>query len=109
MLCSSSLSSAFRSNNIPEINDLLIHEPHRGHGYGKQLIATFEQIAKDLGYSKIGLGVGLYKDYGRAQRLYIQMGYIPDGNGITYKNEYVIADEFYPVDDDLLYWLTKNL
>ena len=29
----------------------------------------------------VGIGVGLYEDYGPAQRLYIKRGYIPDGKG----------------------------
>jgi len=37
------------------------------------------------------------------------MGYQPDGNGITYKGAWVVPGEQYPVDDDLLFWLTKTL
>lgn len=44
-----------------------------------------------------------------AQKLYCKLGYISDRNGITYKNEYVIAGKEYPVDDDLILWLIKKL
>ncbi len=27
----------------------------------------------------VGLGVGLYSDYGAAQRIYVRRGYLPDG------------------------------
>ena len=57
----------------------------------------------------VGIGVGLYPDYGSAQRLYIKRGYIPDGRGATYNNESVVAGKAYPVDDDLLLWLTKKV
>jgi hypothetical protein len=35
--------------------------------------------------NRVGLGVELCADYGPAQMLYIKKGYIPDGNGVTYK------------------------
>ena len=59
-------------------------------------------------HKQIGIGVGLYKDYGFAQKLYVRMGYIPDGNGITYNYQPVKAGDSYPVDDDLLLWFKKD-
>ncbi len=61
------------------------------------------------GYEYIGLGVGLYKDYGSAQRLYIKNGYIFDGNGLMYNNTEVKPGNDVFVDDDLLLYLTKRL
>lgn len=101
--------SQFKIENIPEINDVVIDAEYHGLGIGYALIQSFEQGAKELGYKKIGLAVGLYKDYGKAQRLYAKMGYIPDGAGITYHNQPVVPGDSYPVDDDLLLWLTKAL
>eukprot|EP00792_Barthelona_sp_PAP020_P000405 TRINITY_DN10637_c0_g1_i1.p1 TRINITY_DN10637_c0_g1~~TRINITY_DN10637_c0_g1_i1.p1 ORF type:complete len:75 (-),score=8.61 TRINITY_DN10637_c0_g1_i1:232-456(-) len=60
-------------------------------------------------YTHIGLGVGLYKDYGNAQRLYVKRGYVLDGNGIVYKNEQVVPGSQVTVDDDLLLYLIKPL
>ncbi len=57
----------------------------------------------------VGLGVGLYKDYGNAQRLYFKLGYCPDGNGISYNYETVPQGNSVPVDDDLCLWLIKNI
>jgi hypothetical protein len=37
------------------------------------------------------------------------MGYAPDGHGVTYKCTSVVPGETYPVDDDLIFWLTKPL
>lgn len=66
-------------------------------------------MARKEGYQEVGIGVGLYKDYGTAQRLYVQMGYIPDGMGVTYKSSYITPREQYPVDDDLIFWMKKSL
>ena len=38
-----------------------------------------------------------------------QLGYTPDGKGITYKHNAVIPGEKYPIDDDLILWLIKPL
>jgi len=100
---------SFKSSGIPEIHDVWISEEHRGHGFGKQLICHLERIAQKESYPSVGLGVGLYKDYGRAQRLYTQLGYVPDGLGVTYKYNPVVPGDSYPVDDDLVIWLKKDL
>ena len=97
----------FRSKKIPEINDLLIAKEYRRQGYGEALITALEIIAKEHGFKIIGLGVGLYQDYGSAQRLYFKLGYVPDGMGISYKDCTVVPGNKYLVDDDLLLWLTK--
>lgn len=100
---------AFRNHKIPEINDLLIAKEHRKLGYGTSLIASLEMIAKNAGYKTMGIGVGLYQDYGNAQRLYFKLGYIPDGNGVSYQDHLVVPGNKYPVDDELILWLTKKL
>lgn len=101
--------SYFRDKKIPEIQDLWIDEAHRNAGFGTMLIKHVESFAKEKGYNQIGLGVGLYKDYGAAQQLYPKLGYVPDGFGVTYKTKFVKPGESYPIDDDLILWLTKTL
>ncbi len=96
-------------SNIPEICDVWIHEKHRRCGLGKKLIAWLEQLARKQGYSEIGIGVGLYADYGPAQKLYFELGFVPDGHGITYKYKPTTAGEPYLLDDDLILWLKKPL
>jgi len=49
-----------------------------------------------------GLGVGLYADYGPAQRLYVHRGYVPDGRGLAYGRVFIPPGETARVDDDLL-------
>jgi GNAT superfamily N-acetyltransferase len=100
---------SFRNGNIPEINDVWIYEEDRNKGLGTLLIAHLERLAKERGFNQVGIGVGLYRDYGSAQRLYFRLGYQPNGEGITYKTVPVVAGENYPVDDDLILWLTKQL
>jgi chloramphenicol 3-O-phosphotransferase/GNAT superfamily N-acetyltransferase len=100
---------SFSSKNIPEIHDVWIGENYRRQGFAKALIKWMENLAKEEGYHEIGIGVGLYRDYGAAQRLYFQLGYVPDGNGISYKEETAVPGKNYPLDDDLLLWLKKFL
>ncbi len=98
----------FRENKIPEINDLLVHPSFRKQGVGKLLICEAEREAA-RNYDFVGLGVGLYRDYGSAQRLYVKNGYIPDGNGIVYKNNEVKPGNYVFLDDDLLLYFYKKL
>jgi GNAT superfamily N-acetyltransferase len=98
-----------RFSDIPEINAIWIDEDYRRLGVGKKLIAYLEEMARKEGYKQIGIGVGLYQDYGPAQKLYFQLGYVPDGNGVTYKCQPVKPGEKYPVDDDLILWMVKPL
>ena len=99
----------FKQNGIPEINDVWVYEESRKKGIATALIDHLEQLAKQEGYTVIGIGVGLYQDYGAAQRLYFRLGYKPDGEGITYKHTAVMPGEKYPIDDELILWLTKHL
>ena len=99
----------FAHANIPEVNAIWIDQDHRRKGLGKALIEWIEHLALNEGYNQIGIGVGLYRDYGPAQRLYLKLGYIPDGNGITYKGMPTTPGEIYSLDDDLLLWLVKPL
>lgn len=56
-----------------------------------------------------GIAVGLHEWYGPAQRLYVLRGYVPDGRGVTYRNQVVKAGQAVKVDDDLELHLTKRL
>jgi len=96
-------------SKIPEISTLWIDDKYRRHGLATRLILWLEELARSEGYKQIGIAVGLYQDYGPAQKLYSKLGYALDGNGITYKYKLVTPGEKYPVDDDLLLWLVKPL
>jgi len=99
----------FALAGTPEIHDLVTARRHRGRGVATGLIAALEQAAASGGRTSIGLGVGLYADYGAAQRLYPLLGYLPDGRGITYRYQPVDPGSSVPVDDDLVLWLTKSV
>jgi hypothetical protein len=57
----------------------------------------------------VGIGVGMYPDYGNAQRLYVLRGYVPDGHGLTYGNEVLPPMAKTINDDDLVLFFTKRL
>lgn len=99
----------FKRFDIPEIEDVLIDPDRRGQGLGKALLAFCENEIRKAGKTEAGLGVGLHGAYGPAQRLYIQSGYLPDGNGIVYESTPVKGGEIRPVDDFLCLKLTKKL
>ncbi|MBX3710298.1 MAG: GNAT family N-acetyltransferase [Gammaproteobacteria bacterium] len=69
----------FAERNIPEIADLNVLPQYQKKGIGTTLIRACEDLTKGSGKKMIGLSVGLTADYGNAQRLYIHLGYIPDG------------------------------
>lgn len=100
---------SFAEQNIPEIVDLNVLPDYRKQGIGTQLIEACELAAKEQGRAFIGLGVELTADYGSAQRLYIHLGYVPDGKGLYYKNIAVKYNENVKADDDLVIYLTKRL
>lgn len=99
----------FASKNIPEINAIWIDADHQRKGLGTALIKWCEDCAKQEGYEQIGIGVGLYKDYGPAQKLYYRLGYVPEGSGVTYKGHGTTPGKTYPLDDELILWLVKSL
>ncbi|MGK9253534.1 MULTISPECIES: GNAT family N-acetyltransferase [Paenibacillus] len=97
----------FAENRIPEIQNFDVIPPFRRQGVGSRLIEALEEqvFAKsDL----VGIGFGLYADYGSAQRLYVKRGYIPDGKGVMYGNRPVEPGGQVRVDDDLVLYLTKS-
>ncbi|MBS0287545.1 MAG: GNAT family N-acetyltransferase [Proteobacteria bacterium] len=102
-----SLYLPFREQHIPEINDLNVLPQYRNKGIGTDLLEIAELQAASIS-NQVGIGVGLYADYGHAQRLYIKRGYIPDGKGITYQYQSVVPGQNYFVDDDLNLWFTKE-
>ena len=98
----------FADDNIPEISDLNVLPSFRNQGVGSALIEICEEYATERS-NFVGIGVGLYLDYGSAQRFYIKRDYLPDEHGATYNYEYVTPGKEYPLDDDLLLWFTKKL
>ena len=99
----------YDQQNIPEIQDLNVLSEFRRQGIAKKLIRACEDLAREKGRSDVGISFGLTRDYGYAQRLYISLGYIPDGFGVTYDREPVPHGQLRAVDDDLCLMLVKSL
>ncbi|MBX9786189.1 MAG: GNAT family N-acetyltransferase [Alphaproteobacteria bacterium] len=104
-----SLYLPFQKKGIPEVVDLNVLPEFRSRGIGAALLDRAEEAARKKRSSYIGLGVGLYEDYGHAQKLYVKKGYVPDGKGVTYNYLGVRPGKQVPVDDDLILWFTKSL
>ncbi|MGG6310117.1 GNAT family N-acetyltransferase [Paenibacillus macerans] len=100
--------SIFRDENIPEINDLNVFPEYRRKTIASRLFDELEMIASKT-FGSIGLGVGLYTDYGNAQVMYGKRGYVMDGRGLTYQNMQVQPGQSVVVNDDLLIYLVKEL
>lgn len=98
----------FLEKKIPEIVDLNVLPNFRRKGIATVLLNEAEKLIHKRS-NLAGIGVGLYNDYGPAQRLYINRGYLPDGNGITYHYQATTAGKEYCLDDDLILWFTKKL
>lgn len=99
----------FKRLGIPEIQDLNVIKDFRKKGLATELIKYCEKLAKDKGHDQMGIAFGLHNSYGAAQRLYIKMGYIPDGEGVTYDRKQIAYGDFKPLDDDLCLMLVKTL
>lgn len=104
-----SLYIPFQEKGIPEVSDLNVIPEFRSRGIGAALVEIAEKAARENSCSHIGLGVGLYKDYGHAQKLYARRGYVPDGKGVTYDFQPVKPGKKVILDDDLNLWLKKEL
>jgi GNAT superfamily N-acetyltransferase len=68
-LLTESLYRDFVRRGIPEINNFDVVPTMRKLGIGNALMDAIERIALD-NYGIVGIGVGLYENYGHAQRLY---------------------------------------
>jgi GNAT superfamily N-acetyltransferase len=101
--------SLFKSLNIPEIQDLNVLRAYRQNGYAAQIVGHCEHRARDKGYADIGIGVGLNRSFGAAQRLYTKLGYRPDGQGISYDRKPLDIGEMRPNDGQLCLMMIKAL
>ena len=97
----------FAEKGIPEIKDLWVLSALRRRGIATALIDEAERRIF-LRSAVAGIGVGLYADYGPAQRLYIKRGYNFDGRGLTYKNQPIKPGGNVLADDELVIFLTKE-
>jgi len=98
----------FRTANIPEVADFNVLPHYRRRKIGTGLMDAVEATIAQRS-AVAGIGVGMYPDYGAAQRLYVLRGYVPDGRGLSYHNRTLQYGEPVLNDDDLVLYFTKQL
>jgi GNAT superfamily N-acetyltransferase len=99
----------FRRHGIPLVHQVAVAGPFRRQGVAMLLMDAAEQLARDRGITTLGITVGLFDEYGPAQRLYGRRGYIPDGRGACQGQRPLGKGMQVTMDDDLIMWLTKDL
>lgn len=99
----------FQKLGIPEIQDLNVVRALRRKGIGTSMISYCEDKARQKGNHQIGIGVGLGSSFGAAQRLYVKMGYVPDGSGVTYDRKQLAYGDLRPNDEQLCLMMLKSL
>jgi GNAT superfamily N-acetyltransferase len=101
--------AGFRDRGIPLVHQVAVAGPFRREGVATLLMDGAEQLARSRGIATLGITVGLFDEYGPAQRLYGQRGYIPDGRGACRGQRPLSKGMQVTIDDDLIMWLTKEL
>ena len=99
----------FKEKDWPVIVDFNVLQKYQRRGIGNKLMGAAEDAAARYA-DTVCLGVGLSREYGTAQRMYVKRGYIPDGSGVWYND--VQCEQYETVctvDDDLILWFYKDL
>ncbi len=81
---------ASRLRDCPDIEDLFVSPGLRSRGIGSRLLAAAEELVRQRGYRRVGLGVGI--DNPRAHSLYLRHGYRDSGFG-RYPHPVYYVDE----------------
>jgi GNAT superfamily N-acetyltransferase len=101
--------AGFRSRGIPLVHQIAVAGPWRRRGIATLLMDAVERLARDRGITTLGITVGLFDEYGPAQRMYAQRGYIPDGRGACQDKRPLTEGMRVTMDHDLIIWLTKDI
>ena len=101
--------AGFRDRGIPLLHQIAVAGPFQRQGVATLLMDAAEQLARDRGVATLGITVGLFDEYGPAQRLYARRGYVPDGRGACQGQVPLRKGMQVTMDDDLIIWLTKDL
>ncbi len=103
-----SQGGSFGGKGLPELVDFGVLKKYRNHGIGNTLMQVADDIAHR--YAKIVyLGVGLHKDYGAAQRMYIKREFIPDGSGLWWNGKNIEPYADLKNDDETAIYMSKEL
>jgi GNAT superfamily N-acetyltransferase len=98
----------FRDQHIPLIQNIEIRYQDRGRGLGGQMLERAEQEIA-LRSPLAGICVGIFDEYGPAQRLYSRRGFVPDGRGVCQGHRPLKHGEPILLDHDILLWLIKDV
>jgi GNAT superfamily N-acetyltransferase len=98
----------FRAGRIAEIQDLVVAPRFRRRGLATAIILEAERRASER-TDRIGIGFGLHAGYGAAQQLYVRLGYVPDGRGVSVHGQFPAEGQVVLLDDELVLYLTKPL
>jgi GNAT superfamily N-acetyltransferase len=101
--------AGFRDRGIPLVHQVAVAGPWRRRGVATLLMDAAERLARDRGIVTLGITVGLFDEYGPAQRMYGQRGYIPDGRGACQGPRPLSEGTQVTMGHDLIIWLTKDL
>jgi GNAT superfamily N-acetyltransferase len=101
--------AGFRDRGIPLLHQIAVAGPFQRQGVATLLMDAAEQLARDRGVVTLGITVGLFDEYGPAQRLYARRGYVPDGRGACQGQVPLHKGMRVTMDHDLIIWLTKDL
>lgn len=100
---------AWAERNIPLVHQLIVVPDFRRTGIATTLMDAAERLAFQRGHSAIGITVGLFDQYGPAQRLYVKRGYVPDGRGACQARTPLREGQTVTVDHSLIIWLVKDI
>ena len=103
-----SLYPPFATACIPEIADFNVLPQARRRGVGRALMDEAESRVGQRS-ALVGIGVGLYVDYGSAQRMYVRRGYLPDGAGVVIDGVSATPGAMIRLDDSPALMFTKRL
>jgi GNAT superfamily N-acetyltransferase len=98
----------FLEKGIPEIVDFNVLHKYQRKGIGTALMDEAEQRIKRVS-PLVGIGFGVFQDYGAAQILYVKRGYIPDETGIGKDSKPIAFGEQIVVDHSIVFHLVKEL
>lgn len=90
---------------IPEVCNVGVLAPHRGHGIGSALMREAERRAAPAGRLRLGVGV----DNPSARALYERLGFRPTGERTTTTYDYVGAEGATRTATETDEWMEKAL
>ena len=98
----------FRRERVPEIQDLNVLPSHRRRGVATRMLDLAEGRAAERS-PRVGLGVGVYADYGPAHLLYSRRGYLLDGTALVLHGRPIVGGEAVVADDSLVLHMVKEV